>query len=67
MAATHARLVAEALLKAEKKLEAVKTWLKDAPEPLFLIPNVSPFISEIAMEDWMEKCPFKILEAEDGK
>ena len=53
------------LLKAErKKLEAVKTWLKDAPTPLFLVPGQSPFISETEMEVWLENCPLKILEAE---
>ncbi len=29
MAADHQRLVADALLKAEKKLEAIKTYLDD--------------------------------------
>ena len=45
-----------------EKLEAIKTWLKDAPTPLFLVPGQSPFISETGMEVWLEKCPLKIEE-----
>ena len=52
------------ILQQLEKLEAVKTWLKDAPTPLFLVPGQSPFISETEMEVWLENCPLKILEAE---
>ncbi len=49
--------------EVDEKLEAIRTWLKDAPEPMFLEPGRSPFISETSMEVWMEKCPLQILEA----
>lgn len=47
------------IARLEEKLEAIKTWLEDAPEPMFLEPGRSPFISETSMEVWLEKCPVR--------
>jgi len=43
-----------------KLITELEEWIKDAPKPLFLEPGRSPFISEIGMEVWLEKCPIEV-------
>ena len=47
--------------KLQDKLEAIKNWIKNRPEPLFVDEHSSPYISEVAWGNWIEECPYPDL------